>query len=151
MATLQWSLTCRDIVVDKNSNNISYRDAIEELTAQDLPTALPPLLIVAMLWRRDDLDTPERFETRIVIRDDEGNQIGLSDPTPVDLSNHARFRAHIQNPLINIQEPGTLWFVIEKRDNSDWEEVTQLPIEIKTVPDTNDTEGQRENGAVEAQ
>lgn len=100
MATLQWSLICRDVVVDKNTNNISYRDAIEELSIGNFPSPLPSMFLIATLWRRDDIGVSEVFEIRVAVYDEEGNELGLSDSSTVDLQDHSRFRSQIPNPHV---------------------------------------------------
>jgi hypothetical protein len=133
MARLQWALTCKDTSVDSSTNNITYRDAVEQLRISDFPADIPPLMVVAVLWRREDVETPERLEYRIRLENENGETAGWTDPQKVDLEDYERFRGAIKNPPMTIEEPGTIWFVIEENEDGDWEEAWRLPVEIKRL------------------
>lgn len=130
MARLQWAITCRDVSVN-NQNNITYRDAIEQVLAEEFPAQIPPLIFVAVLWRRDEIDTPETLEYRVRLEDTDRQPSGQTEPQEVDLDNYERMRAGVPNPPMEIEEPGTIWFVIEKNENGEWEEEWELPVEVK--------------------
>jgi hypothetical protein len=134
MAFLQWSLTCRDVSVD-NQNNITYRDAIEVIKTEEFPVELPPAIQVCMLWRRDDLSEGETSQFRLVIEDDEENQLAEMNPIVVDLRDYERVRTNNVNPPMKIEEPTTIWFGIEKRNNEDedWKRVWSLPVELRPI------------------
>jgi hypothetical protein len=136
MARLQWALTCRDVSIDGATNNITYRDAIEQLRVREFPADIPPFILVAVLWRREDIDTPESLEYRITLEDYEGNRSGYTEPQEVDLESFERVRASLPNPPMEIEEPGTIWFVIEKNENGGWEEASRLPVEIKSTEES---------------
>jgi len=131
MALLQWALTCKDISIDSQSNNVTYRDAIEQVKAEEYPAAIPSMFILAMLWRRDDLSTPETIQCRIALEDDDGDEAAVTDPIEVDLENHERFRAHVPNPAFDLEEPGTVWFAIQMNQGDEWERMSALPVEFK--------------------
>jgi hypothetical protein len=134
MALLQWALTCRDVSVD-NQNNITYRDAIEVIKAEEFPVDLPPAIKVCMLWRREDLSEGETSQYRLVLEDDEENELAEMDSIEVDLRDHERVRSNNINPPITIEEPTTIWFGIEKRssDDDNWERVWTLPVELREI------------------
>jgi len=134
MAHLQWALTCRDFTIDATSNNITYRDAIEQISSVEYPAPLPENMItVAMMWRRDDIEVPEEFKCRIVLEDDEGEPAVKTDAIEVDLVQYERSRVHVSNPGVQIEEPSTIWFLIQKNDGDGWEECWSLPVEMREI------------------
>lgn len=133
MACLQWALTCRDFSVDSETNNITYRDAIEQVKATEFPADLPPFITISMLWRRDDIEVSESFRYRVILEDKNRDEASRTEPNEVDLADHERFRANIVNPPISIEEPGTIWFRIQKNENGEWENCAELPVEIKEM------------------
>lgn len=133
MAFLQWALTCSDISVDDASNNITYRDAIEQVRFAEFPTELPPSILISMLWRRDDIDTPESLQYRIIAENEAGEVADTSEAREVSLEKYERVRATTNNPIIHVENPGTVWFRIQKNENGGWEDCTALPVEIKEM------------------
>lgn len=135
MATLQWGLTCSDVVIDQSTNNISYRDAIERVRSPEFPFSLMRMIFVAALWRRDSPDVEERIESRVVFENDEGEELGTTDVSKVDLENHDRYRSNFGLHGIEIESSGILWFLIQKKSASegDWETAKRLPVKVEEV------------------
>ncbi len=135
MARLQWALTCRDTSIDSNTNNITYRDAIEQLRIKGFPVELPHLFLIAVLWRRDDLESQESAQYRVAVEKQDQGRVAQTEAQDIDLEGYERMRSAIPNPEIEVEGPTTLWFVIEKNEDDSWEEATRLPVEIKEAPD----------------
>lgn len=135
MATLQWALTCKNAIVAKHSNSVTYRDAIESLSADQFPAQLPPVFVVATLWRRDDPNTPETARARVVAENGEGDQLGVSKIETLDLKGFERFRAHFPNPEFELRRPGRVWFQVQLETQDGWETVQGIPVEF-TRPDS---------------
>jgi hypothetical protein len=135
MATLQWGLTCSDVVVDQSTNQISYRDAIERIRSPEFPFSFMRMLFVSSLWRRDSPNVEERIEARVVFENDDGEELGTTDISEVDLENHDRYRSNFGLTGFEVESPGILWFLIQKRltEEDDWITVKRLPVEVEQI------------------
>ncbi len=135
MATLQWGLTCSDVVVDQSTNQISYRDAIERIRSPEFPFSFMRMLFVSSLWRRDSPNVEERIEARVVFENDDGEELGTTDTSEIDLENHDRYRANFGLRGFEVESPGILWFLIQKRstEEDDWITVKRLPVEVEQI------------------
>jgi len=134
MARLQWGLTCRDVIIAEGSNAATYRDSIERLQVSELPTILPAdAFFISTLWRRDDVETPEKIRTRVAAKSPDQGVQGETDPVSVDLDQYHLYRAHIRNPRILINEEGVIKFIIQREIDTGWEPVKELPVGIDEV------------------
>ncbi len=126
MAKLQWALTCQRVITDRETNTVSYIDAIEELSFTQLPFPFPPIY-VATLWKRDVVG--EAIDVRLSFRDTEGNEINqftqhLSDSTAI------RHRLNVVIGGFTINKPGEYHVLVEQRVKRSWRLEADLGVNV---------------------
>jgi len=131
MAVYQWGLVCQQVIIDKYTNNISYINALEGIKPPDYPAELPQIF-VGTVWRRDEKG--EEIEVRIVLEDDDGNELYTGSIDSIDFSDYKRYRSNNVISGIDIEEPGTIWFHAEKKEDGDWTREASLPVDIGVSP-----------------
>lgn len=130
MATYAWGLVCQQVIVDKYTNSASYLNAVEELTPAELPAEMPNLF-VGTLWRRENEE--EDFYFRVVVEDDNGGLLHTSSEDHIHFEqNHERYRVNQVIGGVEVEEPGTLWYCVEKKEDEDedWSREASLPVDI---------------------
>jgi hypothetical protein len=141
MPTLIWSVLCRSSSVDRDTNNISLFEVIEEMrivTQSDEGTeGIAPLQCELLtLWRRSDSSVPEVVNQKVEITAPSGERIAGAE-TPIDLSTHVRSRIRIKIEALAIRGAGTYWFAILTTDGPSGSAVERhrVPLEIGFVAD----------------
>lgn len=127
MATLMWTITCQRIIVDIDSNFVTYVDGVEELRIPTVPIALS--IMVGSLWTRDTLG--ESIRMRLGIVDPDGTVLMqtegyLSDQVAM------RHRAHLQLIFL-IHKPGVHFVTVEQFVGADWTIEKSIPIDVFIV------------------
>ena len=142
-----WAIVCEGISVDRQTNNISLFNVIEQMRTGALAapaepnedhvvllgTALNMKLVV--LWDREDLDRPESGEGRMVVAPPAGEP-AHSNAYPVDLNQFQRRRVISGFPGFPARGAGIYRLIVESRndDNREWQSAFELPIQV-TVDD----------------
>ena len=133
-----WTIPCRVSITDRETNNISMIEVLEEIT---LPTALeqqpdsqlvPAIFDVITLWGRQNDETPESGFGRFQLVSPSGEAL-MTYEYDVDLQVHQRRR--ILGRLIGfpLVPAGKYRFQVERRHDRDavWEIVATIPIAIR--------------------
>ena len=142
-----WAILCQNVIVSQQSNNISLIEVIDELT---VPVPPPQTLgesdeefsatldfRLTVFWARSDHRIPERGQSRVKLVAPDGRE---STPVEqeIDLTQFPRMRSigrMIGSPLPLTQE-GQYRFIIEvKTPDSDWQEVSELPLWVAIQTD----------------
>ena len=144
---VSWAILCESAIVDKDTNNVSLVNVVEELTlpaappeiaATSDPSQLKPVsLAIVTLFARSDPSVPESGEAQIKIVAPDG-RIGLSGQISVDLIQHERLRAigrTFQMPFPDRLAGQYLLKVEVKTAGLDWEEMFSLPLQVKVQTD----------------
>lgn len=148
-----WAVICQKAVIDKDTNNVTLFNVIEEITAPANPPVIeqtipadaralaPTIFELVVLWKRNDIGVGETGRSRIQLLAPNGEAIA-DQPVEgeVDLNAYKRLRQRITFPGIPYHEDGLqegeYMIRIEKRERgSDWELAFQLPLEISISSD----------------
>ena len=142
-----WALLCENIIVDRDTNNVSLINVVDELTVPASPPEGPPGAVfesivilnlrMAILWTRSIPSVPEVGEARVkVVAPDDS--ISFSPQLEVDLTQGPRERAlgHLLNSPFPSWREGEYLFKIEARSaDFDWQEMFELPLWVKIQTD----------------
>ena len=93
MARLEYFIVSKSMSVDIRTNQTSLFEVLEEIQAPAFPAVLPQCVAVT-LWRKEEGDEDQDFQSRLVVTTPSGNTIlristsgfGI-EPTTRDLTN----------------------------------------------------------------
>lgn len=134
-----WTVVCSRAVIDRNSNNVSLQNVIEQVTIPAGPqpnTVLPIELDIMTLWARTDFDTPTQGRARVTFL----SPSGLANDGPfefsIDLSKYNRHRSRGRFQTLHISESGRHTFLVELQNESgtEWRQVAAIPLEVDFAP-----------------
>ena len=135
-----WAILCERVAIDRETNNLSLFNVIEEVTVPAQPPlslseaipkgVIPATFELVVLWVRSDLDVPERGLGRIrILIPDVSEEI--TQEYEVDLSQFLRLRARLRLPGIPAGGGGIYSFIIEgKPPGEDWTMMFDLPLRV---------------------
>ena len=132
-----WTVLCTRSIIDKNTNNISLLEVLEEVVAageaptEDRVPELPINAQLVTLWARRESSQPTRGRARVTF-ESPSHKLLFQREYAIDLTTHSRTR---KRALINgLPVPGSGWyhFKVEVRDEGDtWREVARVPLEVE--------------------
>jgi hypothetical protein len=130
-----WTIMGRGIAVDRETNNLSIFDIVEQMgvLAGPEPRATPSYFHVVTLWYREDPETPERGfgKTEVELPSGETHEVANYE---VNVADHQRLRHKTSMFGFPLQGglAGRYWIKTSRRMNAneDWEEVHRLPLEV---------------------
>ncbi len=130
-----WTVLCGKSSIDRETNNISLFEVVEQLQVGGWagePADVPIPLELVTLWSRVQPDKPSRGEARIILETPGGHR-GISQSHAVDLRKYHRVRNRARIPTIRIEGSGVYSFVVELRqqDKEEWLEVAKIPVEVQ--------------------
>lgn len=130
-----WSVLCNRSSIDRETNNISLFEILEQLTIHGWdgqPGVLGGSLELVSLWSRIELDRPGRGEARLLLLTPAGNT-PISQSYSIDLREYHRLRNRHRMSGIPIEGPGLYIFVVEFRqqDQEQWIEAARVPLEVR--------------------
>ena len=141
-----WALLCETTIVNRDNNNISLINVVDEITIPASPPQGPsgsdPELIkllalnMVVLWVRSNLSTPESGEARIKVVAPDDIEI-LSAEMKVDLTESQRVRAvgQMTENFPFTQEGQYLFKIAAKTTGLDWQELFELPLWVNVQTD----------------
>jgi hypothetical protein len=144
-----WTVVCSRAVIDRESNNVSLQNIIEQITigGEPMPDAMVPIpLEVMTLWVRANTDIPSRARTRLTFLSPSDTVLGSAE-SEVDLSEYERYRVRMHFQGLPVTEPGRYTFHMELQNEgeSEWHQVAAIPLRIIFMPpDTEQTGGKPE-------
>lgn len=130
-----WTVVCSMSVIDRETNNLSLFNIIEQLNILAQPQSdmtLQLTLNVVTLWGRVDYAIPAQGSSRITFLSPLGEAIGQVEGE-IDLSKHERLRMFRRFPLgLNLKDSGRYCFRIELRmkDEEHWLTVANVPLQV---------------------
>jgi hypothetical protein len=132
-----WTVLCTRSSIDRQTNNISLFEVIEELRVEGLggqPGVVPCPLELVSLWTRSDPNVPTRGEARITLHTP-GGQTPISQTQPVDLQEYRRLRSRARVPGLPVDQAGVYMFVVECRElgQEQWLRVARIPLEVQVM------------------
>jgi hypothetical protein len=131
-----WSILCSQAIIDRETNNVSIWNAIEQITiaAEPKPRGVVPIRFdIATLCVRSDMDVPAKGNLRIILSTPSGEDVQLNE-APIDLINYERARNITQIQGLPANESGIYIIKIELKQDDEWEQVAKIPVSIVFQP-----------------
>ena len=131
-----WSVLCNRSLIDKETNNVTLIDVLEQFQFQikgDLTPPLPWSMELVTLWSRDNLDQKEKRAARVTFFSPSNKVIADVIPYQVDLTVYRRNRSRLRiEGLPPLKESGQYYFLIELEGDFEdkWTEVTRIPVDV---------------------
>ena len=145
-----WTVLCSHAVIDRDSNDVSLLDVVEQVNIRDKPSPdggmLTPLDLMT-LWARADLDRPAQGQGRVTFLSPSDEVNDGPFEYDIDLSQHGRNRSRGRFRALHIGGSGRHVFRVELRNEgeTEWRKVADIPLEISFTPP--DETGQVESEA----
>ena len=145
-----WTVLCSHAVIDKESNNVSLLDVVEQLNIRDEPSPEGILfsLDLMTLWARADLDRPAQGQGRVTFLSPSDEVNDGPFEYDIDLSQHRRNRSRGRFRALHVSGSGRHVFRVELRNEgeTEWNKVVDIPLEINFTPpdDTGQVESEAE-------
>lgn len=125
-----WSVLCKDILIDQETNSVSYIRCLEEACASELPVQLGPAF-VATLWEKENDEVDEIAFRIVLLSPSKDKQIILSTkPVRLDKPKH---RLHFRIGSLELNEFGRHVISLEWKKEKYWTKVSQLPLIISNI------------------
>lgn len=134
-----WTVLCHRSLIDKNSNNVTIVEAIEQINVvgRETPTVAQISMELVSLWVRRDPDTGARGQYRISFVEP-GNAARPLEPyvADIDLTAHERYRTRARMGGVPIQRAGRYKFRIELQieGEAQWGLVAEIPVSVNIEP-----------------
>ena len=133
-----WTVVCSHSVTDRDSNNVSIFNVIEQIniTGEPKPQGVVPIRFeIVTLWARSDFDEPARGRARIIFISPSGKKVKLSEERDIVLSKYERLRARQFVQGLPVREPGRHVFQVELQNEGEnrWRKVASVPLKIAFV------------------
>lgn len=127
MANLVWALLCGRLIIDSQTNLVSYVDALDAVTLPKFPVKAPPI-VVGTLWQREE---EKKLEMRVQVYAPSGAQLGVFEATPLEFKpEHKRARMNVLVAGFDIESAGRYQFGIETREKGKWVEIHRVPFDV---------------------
>jgi hypothetical protein len=130
MPKLEWVLLAQSFSIDRETNNLSIFELLEEVsvpagTPDPSPgthTAIGPPFALLMLWSRSGNDIPEVADARVVVSGPSCKVLG-QNPLKVDLTKPPRVRQIIRTPFFPYVGIGRYRFGVQVKHGERWRTV----------------------------
>lgn len=130
MIRLVWSILCREILTDRETNSVSYIHSIEEGAAMALPTRISPVSL-GTLWEMDGAG-PQPLTARIVLGIPSGREIILLQTGALAFTN-PRHRLHFRLQGLPMTEFGRHEIRLEHAQDDLWLRVATMPFVLRRL------------------
>ena len=133
-----WTVVCSRSVIDRESNNISIQNILEQVTVNGPSrpgTVIPIELEVVSLWTKTDPSLPHRGRARITLVSPAGRALRTTE-LEIDMSTYERYRTRNRFQGLPVGPSGRHIFRVEVReDGSDvWRQVAAIPLQVNHRP-----------------
>src|SRR4051794_7626248 len=118
MARHIWSILCRRVITDRESNTSSYIDALEEFVTSGVPVRVN-MIMIGTLWAKAN-EEEDLLEVRVRVLSPAGHEIHVENGPEVRFGNFRRFRLNLGVLGLPIDLPGVYEFCIEHRQAARW-------------------------------
>ena len=125
-----WSVLCRDIITDQESNAVSYIRCIEEGAAAKLPAQIGPVFL-GTLWEKTG-KAPETVSFRVVLESPAQKRRAVLQSRPVVID-RPRQRLQFRLNALQLSEFGIYNLLVECNQGGKWETAARLPVLIRPV------------------
>ncbi|MGC2831922.1 MAG: hypothetical protein WB994_19950 [Candidatus Acidiferrum sp.] len=134
-----WSLLCGKSSTDRETNNLSLFDVIEQINLlgpvpePGQQTLLPMPFELISLWSRSDPTHAEESTARIKLLAPNSVEL-LTQEFPINLNPVIRLRTQMKSLAFPLSGPGRYTFTVEiRRAEANWEIVARIPVQIEAV------------------
>ena len=133
-----WTVVCQNVIIDRNTNNLSLQNIFEQIDIQGEPTPkakVPIKFDVVSLWTRTNPDIPSRGQMRLSLLSPSGEKIGGREGE-INLVDTERYRIVTHFPGLPAEEAGRHIFKIELQQEamSEWNQVASVPLTVNFSP-----------------
>jgi hypothetical protein len=133
-----WTVVCSHSVTDRDTNNVSIFNVIEQISiiGEPKPQGVAPVRFeIVTLWARSDDDKPARGRSRITFMSPSQKKSMLGEERDVDLSKYERLRARRFVQGLPVKEPGRHVIRVELQNEGEnrWHKVASVPLKIRFV------------------
>lgn len=125
-----WSVLCRDIITDQESNTVSYIRCIEEGAAASLPVHIGPVFL-GTLWEKTG-DENETVAFRVVLVSPGRQRQAVLQSRPVVLE-QPRHRLQFRLNALKLTEFGLHRILVEFKQNEKWQTAAALPFMVRST------------------
>jgi hypothetical protein len=132
-----WSVLCTKATIDKESNNASLFEVLEQVefhveSVPEEPEVLPFACELLTLWTRSDPNHGESGEMRVRLLGPEGQELVGWD-AKINLENHLRHRSRGALQGFKIAGEGRHEFEVSFRPSEDepWTVVALVPLDVR--------------------
>lgn len=131
MAKLIWAVLCQRILLDQDTQFLSYIDVVDGVALPSFPN-VAPLILVGTLWQLEEAPPP--LEVRIRLYTPDGSLLMESNPCAPEIKpEHKRMRIGIGLAGFPLASPGRYEFGVEQHVNGQWIEATRVPFDVEGV------------------
>jgi hypothetical protein len=143
-----WSVFCSSSAIDRDTNQVSLFDLVEQISVQlaDAPPAgqkvvIPARFQVVTLWTRGDANEAESALTRLRLVAPNGEEL-LKSENDVDLTEHQLRRVRVNIAGMPYAIAGRYHWFVELRHRDQWRVVGDIPLqfEVQLPPGTEQTD-----------
>jgi len=133
-----WTVICLRAVIDKESNNVSLFDVLEEVrittsesNIEEPMIPFPVKIAWVTTWQREPIEYPGHSRGKDTILSPTG-KIVVENEYPIDLSKHKRLRTKRNVANFPVSESGMYSFrtQIWNEEKNAWEGVSDIPVDI---------------------
>lgn len=143
-----WSVFCSSSAIDRDSNQVSLFDLVEQISVQlmEAPPAgekviIPARFQVVTLWTRGDAAEPATGVSRLRLVAPSGEEL-LKSEYDVDLTEHQLRRVRLNLAGMPYVGDGRYHFRVELKDDDQWQVVGDIPVRfaVQLSPGTEQAE-----------
>jgi len=137
-----WTVFCRGVSVDKDSNTVSLFDVVEQfavvpsMTSEAAKSLLDhgnffgPVFALVSLWARDSFDSPESGRARISVISPNGQEQQVAE-YEVNLRDFPRSRHIFRMVGFPCETAGQHWIDVGQQSQDQWVRVAHIPVHIE--------------------
>ena len=145
-----WTVVCGTVAIDKETNNVSLQNILEQLTIQEVgipegvdfdeietqKIMIPHKFSVISFWTRSNLKQKVRGFGRVKLYSSKEELLFTSPEYEIDLLSNRRFRSTGKFDGFPVKGSGKYEFKVDMKINeeSTWKNVASIPVEVK-IPD----------------
>ena len=125
-----WSVLCRDIITDQETNSVTYVRCIEEGAAAEVPVKIGPIFL-GTLWEKQG-EEEESVQFRVGIVTPDGSARILLQTKTMAL-NRPRHRLQFRINTLEVVSCGVHYVLVEYSQGEKWKRAVRIPVLIRQV------------------
>jgi hypothetical protein len=133
-----WTVLCQRSLIDRNSNNVTLIEIIEQLniTGREDPIVVQMPMELVSLWTRRDPETRARGRYRISFIEPDNAMTLEPYVADIDLTNHSRFRTRARMGGFPIRRAGRHKFRVDLQveGEEEWRQIVEVPVQVNIEP-----------------